>query len=123
MCLYLALMLIIWDRFACNWWTTNLHQNARLRGTHDLGFMISPWARKAWELEGDQQAYQTLITAAQTLAARYNATTRCLRSWDTCVTKRYEFSDPKLDFLVIIVSSELPPFIVKDDVLGEGAIR
>jgi hypothetical protein len=103
--------LTLWNRFACNWWTTNLHQNARLTGTHDLGFMIAPWARKAWELDGDQRSRETLITAAQTLAARYNATTRCLRSWDTCVTKRYAFIDPGEDFLVIIVSAELPTCI------------
>ena len=66
--------------------------------------MISPWARKAWELDHDPKAYETLITAAQTLALRYNEKTGCLRSWDTCVTKRYSFIDPSLDFLVIIVS-------------------
>jgi hypothetical protein len=34
-------------RYACQWWTTNLHQNGRLSTTHDLGPMISPWARQA----------------------------------------------------------------------------
>jgi hypothetical protein len=84
-----------------------LHQNAQLSNTHDLGFMISPWARKAWELERDQKAYESLITAAKALAGRYNATTKCLRSWDTCVTKKYAFTDPKEDFLVIIVRAGL----------------
>lgn len=66
--------------------------------------MISPWARKAWELDHDQKAYESLLTAAQNLAARYNEKIGCLRSWDTCVTKRYSFMDPAKDFLVIIVS-------------------
>jgi len=95
-------------RYACKWWTTNLHQNATLTTTHDLSFMISPWARPAWELEKDSRAYGTLITAAKTLAQRYSPKTQCLRSWDTCVTNRYSFVDPSEDFLVIIVSVSRP---------------
>jgi hypothetical protein len=90
--------------YASKWWTVNLHQNASLKTTHDLNFMISPWARVAWELNRDVKAYETLLTAAKTLGSRYNTKTKCLRSWDTCVTKRYSFTDPSLDFLVIIVS-------------------
>ncbi|KAH8596304.1 glycoside hydrolase family 88 protein [Bisporella sp. PMI_857] len=88
--------------YACRWWTLNLHRNSLLTTTHDLSFMISPWARKAWDLDHDQKSYETLIAAARTLATRYNPVTQCLRSWDTCVTKRYSFLDPNLDFLVII---------------------
>ena len=91
-------------QYACKWWTIDLHQNARVHTTHDLSFMISPWARLSWELDHDAKAYETLITAAQTLATRYNVKTECLRSWDTCVTNRYSFMDQSLDFLVIIVS-------------------
>lgn len=69
--------------------------------------MISPWAHLAWELDHDVKAYETLITAAKTLATRYNMKIECLRSWDTCVTKRYSFTDPSLDFLVIIVGQHL----------------
>ncbi|KAH7381801.1 glycoside hydrolase family 88 protein [Cadophora sp. MPI-SDFR-AT-0126] len=88
--------------YACKWWTTNLHKNALVTGTHDLGFMISPWARKAWELDHDTRAYDTCITAAKTLGARFNEKVQALRSWDTCVTKRYSFTDPSKDYLVII---------------------
>jgi hypothetical protein len=94
------------NRYACNWWTENLHQNSQLRTTHDLSFMISPWASMAWKLNHDRRAYETLLTAARTLSERYCATIGCLRSWDTCQTKRYSFLDPALDFLVIIVSHE-----------------
>jgi hypothetical protein len=69
--------------------------------------MISPWARLAWDLDQDAKAHMTLITAAKTLASRYNAKTKCLRSWDTCVTEKYSFTDPSSDFLVIIVRGSL----------------
>ncbi|KAJ6001351.1 hypothetical protein N7522_006578 [Penicillium canescens] len=86
----------------CRWWTANLHQNALKRDTHDLGFMIAPWAMKSWEIHRDPAAFNTLIMAAHSLASRFNATTQCLRSWDVCITQKYKFTDPSRDFLVII---------------------
>lgn len=86
----------------CRWWTTNLHANALKRDTHDLGFMVAPWAMKAWELYRDPAAYNSLILAAHSLASRFNNTTKCLRSWNVCITNRYSFTDPSQDFLVII---------------------
>ena len=88
--------------YLCRWWTANLHQNAQRQDTHDLGFMIAPWAMKAWELKRDPAAYNSLIMAAHSLASRFNTTTQCLRSWDVCITNRYSFTDPSQDFLVII---------------------
>ncbi|KAI1370952.1 glycoside hydrolase family 88 protein [Hypoxylon crocopeplum] len=89
-------------QFACKWWTASLYPNATLKNTHDLGFMIAPWARAAWELENDVRAYDTVITAAKSLMTRYSPVVGCMRSWDTCVTKRYSFQDLDKDFLVII---------------------
>ncbi|KAJ5980410.1 hypothetical protein N7481_007708 [Penicillium waksmanii] len=86
----------------CRWWTTNLHANALKRDTHDLGFMIAPWATKSWELHREPAAYNSLVMAAHSLATRFNTTTQCLRSWDVCITNRYSFTDPSQDFLVII---------------------
>ncbi|KAJ5619115.1 hypothetical protein N7510_003099 [Penicillium lagena] len=86
----------------CRWWTASLHQNALRRDTHDLGFMIAPWAMQAWNIYRDPAAYNTLIMAAHSLASRFNANTKCLRSWDVCITSRYSFTDPSQDFLVII---------------------
>ncbi|KAJ5812486.1 hypothetical protein N7474_008787 [Penicillium riverlandense] len=86
----------------CRLWTANLHQNALKRDTHDLGFMIAPWAMQAWNIYHDPTAYNTLVMAAHSLASRFNATTKCLRSWDVCITNRYSFTDPSQDFLVII---------------------
>ncbi|OJJ75289.1 hypothetical protein ASPBRDRAFT_119048 [Aspergillus brasiliensis CBS 101740] len=86
----------------CRWWTANLHQNALRKDTHDLGFMIAPWAIKAWTLHRDPAAYNTLILAAHSLASRFNESTQCIRSWDECITKRYAYKDPSQDYLVII---------------------
>jgi hypothetical protein len=86
----------------CKWWTANLHANAAKRDTHDLGFMIAPWAMKAWSLDHDPQAYNSLVLAAHSLASRFDERVQSLRSWDVCHTKRYSFTDPGKDFLVII---------------------
>lgn len=86
----------------CEWWTINLHQNASLKTTHDLGFMIAPWAIKAWELHRNAKAFSSLVRAADSLASRFCSEVQAIRSWDTCVTKRYSFTDPTKDFLVII---------------------
>lgn len=89
-------------QFAARWWSQKLHAQAYLVDTHDLGFLIHPWARLGWELDQDEDSYKTLVIAARGLAARFDARVGCIRSWDTCYTKRYAFSDPKDDFLVII---------------------
>ncbi|KAL3443891.1 Six-hairpin glycosidase-like protein [Aspergillus insuetus] len=86
----------------CQWWSANLHQNAAKRDTHDVGFMIAPWAIKAWELHRDPQAYSSLVLAAHSLASRFDERVQSLRSWDICHTQRYSFTDPSKDFLVII---------------------
>ncbi|KAJ4137953.1 hypothetical protein NW765_016863 [Fusarium oxysporum] len=88
--------------YASKWWTESLHQNGSLMGTHDLGFMICPWARLQWDLHRDPKAFDTLMTAANTLADRFSAKVGCIRSWDVCQTKVYSFTDPSKDFLVII---------------------
>ncbi|WPG99113.1 Hypothetical protein R9X50_00192300 [Acrodontium crateriforme] len=91
-------------RHACHWWSENLHKQAARTDTHDLGFMIQPWARVLWQLDGDVRSRDSLIKAAYSLASRFDPTTNCIRSWDTCFTKRYSFADPSKDFLVIIDS-------------------
>ncbi|KAJ4314813.1 hypothetical protein N0V84_008699 [Fusarium piperis] len=60
---------------ACKWWTENLHQNGSLLGTHDLGFMVCPWARVQWDINRDQRAFDTMMRAANTLADRFSETT------------------------------------------------
>lgn len=89
-------------RHAMDWWTTNLHSQALRLDTHDLGFMIQPWAQLGWQLDEDLQCRNSLITAAYSLASRFNPKVGAIRSWDTCVTKRYSFQDASKNFLVII---------------------
>lgn len=89
-------------RHTCEWWTQNLHSQAARTDTHDLGFLIKPWAQLGWELDGDEKCYNSLVSAARALASRFDPRVQCIRSWDTCFTKRYAFADPTKDFLVII---------------------
>lgn len=89
---------------ACEWWTANLHSQAPRTDTHDLGFMIMPWAQLGWELDRDRKCYESIVAAAYSLASRFDETVGAIRSWDTCVTKKYSFTDKKDAFLVIIDS-------------------
>ena len=66
--------------------------------------MIQPWAQLLWQLDGDRRAFATMVTAARSLASRFDERVGAIRSWDTCFTNRYHFSDPSRDFLVIIDS-------------------
>lgn len=65
--------------------------------------MIMPWAKVAYELNHDIRALETIKTAANTLYSRYSSKLGCIRSWDKCVTKKYNFQDMNADFMVIIV--------------------
>ncbi|KAF2795544.1 glycoside hydrolase family 88 protein [Melanomma pulvis-pyrius CBS 109.77] len=89
-------------QYACRWWSASLHSQTSRTDTHDLGFMIQPWARIGWEIEKDISCFNSLVTAAHALASRFDPRVGCIRSWDTCFTKRYSFGDPGDDFLVII---------------------
>lgn len=89
-------------QYAARWWSQRLHDQAYLTDTHDLGFLIQPWAKLGWELDKDESCFRSLVVAADGLARRFDPRVGCIRSWDTCFTKRYAFADPKEDFLVII---------------------
>ncbi|KAF1929218.1 glycoside hydrolase family 88 protein [Didymella exigua CBS 183.55] len=88
--------------FACRYWTDTLHQNAHLTNTHDLGFMIMPWAKVAYELNHDLRALETIKTSANSLFSRFDRRIGCIRSWNKCITKKYNFYDMDSDFMVII---------------------
>ncbi|KAI7217899.1 hypothetical protein KC333_g3942 [Hortaea werneckii] len=89
---------------AIRWWSDELHSQAARRDNHDLGFMIQPWAQPLWELDGDRRAFAAMVTAAHSLAGRFDERVGAIRSWDTCFTTRYRFNDINQDFLVIIDS-------------------
>ena len=63
-------------------WTWPIEEAKRYRGTHDLGFMIGDSFGKAYELTGERSYKDVMLQAAQTLAARFNPTVGCIRSWD-----------------------------------------
>jgi unsaturated chondroitin disaccharide hydrolase len=48
---------------------------------HDLGFVLCPTWQKWWELTGDDRARQVVIQGGQTMATRFNARGRYLRSF------------------------------------------
>ncbi|KAH7028371.1 glucuronyl hydrolase [Macrophomina phaseolina] len=88
--------------FAGKWWSAAPALQASRGDTHDLGFMIQPWAQPGWTLDSDHACRSALITAARSLSSRFDARVGAIRSWDACATKSYTYSDPSQDFLVII---------------------
>jgi hypothetical protein len=82
------------------------------RDTHDIGFIIMPALRQDWELTGNERSFKSIVTAAESLASRYDERVRAIRSWDTSFSKRYSITDMEENFLVIIdsmCSMHLPP--------------
>lgn len=77
-----------------------------------MGFIIQPSLRLDWELTGNVESLNSIITAAQSLASRYNDSVKAIRSWDKAVNKRYSFTDMEDNFLVIIDSMCSMPFHV-----------
>ncbi|SKB70905.1 Glycosyl Hydrolase Family 88 [Parapedobacter luteus] len=52
------------------------------KGTHDLGFMLYCSFGNALRLTGNTHYRDVLLTGAESLASRFNATVGCIRSWD-----------------------------------------
>ncbi|KAH8427059.1 uncharacterized protein LDX57_004777 [Aspergillus melleus] len=85
-------------------WSDPLHEQAKRTDTHDMGFLIVPALRKDWELTGNTKSLESVITAAHSLASRYDSRVRAIRSWDNLVNKRHDILDKTTDFLVIVDS-------------------
>lgn len=96
----------------CKQWTAPIRDMATRTDTHDMGFIIQPSLRLDWELTGNVESLNSIITAAQSLASRYNDSVKAIRSWDKAVNKRYSFTDMEDNFLVIIDSMCSMPFHV-----------
>ncbi|KAJ6447284.1 glucuronyl hydrolase [Purpureocillium lavendulum] len=88
----------------CRDWAQPLHQMAYRTDTHDIGFIVEPALRRDYELTGNAQSLQSIMTAAESLASRYSEATSAIRSWDTFVNNRHGFSRKEDCFLVIIDS-------------------
>ncbi|PLB46267.1 Six-hairpin glycosidase [Aspergillus steynii IBT 23096] len=85
-------------------WSDPLHEQAKRTDTHDMGFLIVPALRKDWELTGNTKSLESVITAAHSLATRYDPQVRAIRSWDNLINKRHDIRDKTTDFLVIVDS-------------------
>lgn len=95
----------------CRTWTAPLHVQAMRTDTHDLGFIMQS-LRMDWELNGAKASLASYVTAAESLATRYDARVRAIRSWDKIVSHSREIVDKENNFLIIIDSmcSRQPPF-------------
>lgn len=52
------------------------------KGTHDLGFMFLPSFGNGYRLTGNDRYRRVLLTAAESLAARYHPAVGALQSWE-----------------------------------------
>ena len=88
----------------CREWSAPLQSMATRRDTHDLGFIVLPSLRMDWELTGNRRSLEAVVTAANSLASRYNERVGAVRSWDKMQSKRYDVDDRENNFLVIVDS-------------------
>ena len=63
-------------------WTAPLASQATRTDTHDVGFIIGTSFGNAYRLTGDPSYNAEILTAAASLATRYNPTVGAVRSWD-----------------------------------------
>ncbi|KAJ6030330.1 uncharacterized protein N7446_000609 [Penicillium canescens] len=85
-------------------WAKPLQTQAFRTNTHDMGFLIMPAFQKDWELTGNQDSLDTIVTAAHSLATRFDPRVKAVRSWDSLVNKRQNITNKETNFLVIIDS-------------------
>ena len=85
-------------------WAEPLYAMATRTDTHDMGFIIQPALRIDWELTGNVRSFRAVVTAAESLASRYDEKVKAIRSWDVAINKRYKYTDKDVDFLVIVDS-------------------
>lgn len=72
--------------------------------THDMGFIVMPSLRIDWELTGNKASLGAIVTAARSLASRFDSRTGAVRSWDRMKSHRYHVEDNENNFLIIIDS-------------------
>lgn len=83
-------------------WQEGMESQQYNKGTHDLGFMIMPAFYRDYQLRGSDSSKDIVINAAHSLSTRWNETVKCIRSWDSMSSPRWNFSDKNKNFLVII---------------------
>ncbi|KAJ5259638.1 Glycoside hydrolase family 88 protein [Penicillium angulare] len=77
---------------------------ASRKDTHDMGFIIMPSLQMDWELTGNKASLEGIVTAANSLASRFDARVGAIRSWDRMKSHRHWVEDNENNFLVIIDS-------------------
>lgn len=85
-------------------WAGPLHPMATRTDTHDMGFIIQPALQRDWELTGNERSLESVLTAARSLATRFDEKVGAIRSWDKLTTKKHHIISLEQDFLVIIDS-------------------
>ncbi|ETS80961.1 hypothetical protein PFICI_08490 [Pestalotiopsis fici W106-1] len=88
----------------CKTWAEPLHSMANRTDTHDIGFIIMPALRLDWELLGDSRSLDSIIRAARSLATRFVAPAKAIRSWDLIRKKDVEITSME-DNLILIIDS------------------
>jgi unsaturated chondroitin disaccharide hydrolase len=63
-------------------WTAGLESQATRTDTHDLGFMIFNSFGQEYLLTGAPRAREVAVTAARSVATRYNPAVGAIKSWD-----------------------------------------
>ncbi|KAF4956406.1 hypothetical protein FSARC_11609 [Fusarium sarcochroum] len=86
-------------------WSDPIHGESRLTNTHDMGFIMMPHMRPRWELYGDQQALQSIITSARNLSTRFNPTIGAIRSWDEDIWSLVTSGKGRPGNFIVIVDS------------------
>lgn len=87
----------------CRAWSAPLRAQASRTDTHDLGFMMHS-LRMDWELTGDVSSLKAYITAANSLASRFDERVGAIRSWDQMKRLNCEVTDKENNFLIIVDS-------------------
>ncbi|KAJ5167571.1 uncharacterized protein N7482_006352 [Penicillium canariense] len=91
-------------RAMCEKWSEPLHDMAGRTDTHDIGFIVMPALRKDWELLGNPRSLASIVRAANSLATRYVASAKAIRSWDLLIRKDTQITDMSTNLIVIIDS-------------------
>ncbi|MFT3822548.1 MAG: glycoside hydrolase family 88 protein [Chitinophagaceae bacterium] len=68
---------------AATHWTEQLEPLKNFTAHHDLGFMMYCSYGNAWRLTGNEAYKNILVRSARSLSTRFNATTGCIKSWNT----------------------------------------
>ncbi|KAF1843221.1 glycoside hydrolase family 88 protein [Cucurbitaria berberidis CBS 394.84] len=88
----------------CRTWSEPIRGMDGRTDTHDIGFIIMPSLRADWELFSNPRSLQSIVKAARSLATRYVASAKAIRSWDLLKKNDIEILDQEDNMIVIIDS-------------------